>query len=73
MSGAAGTCLPTTQWYLYSEEDEPLGSRYTSAIPEVGATVEDAGELGTAEIVKVTELRATCAMRRFRVDVRKSG
>ena len=72
MSDTPETCLPTTQWYLYSEDDEPLGSLFRSAIPEVGAIIDDRPDSGPLEIVKVTKLRATCAMRRFRVEVRSS-
>ncbi len=57
-------------WYLYSEDDEPLGSIYRSAHPEAGATIEDCPGFKTAQVVSFTELRATCAMRRFRVVVR---
>ncbi|MDA1129512.1 MAG: hypothetical protein O2913_12565 [Chloroflexi bacterium] len=70
MNDPPETCLPTTTWYLYSEEDEPFGSIYRGALPEVGATIEDGPGFKTAHIVSFTELRATCAMRRFRVVVR---
>jgi len=67
------TCLPTTQWYLYSEDDEPLGSLYRNAIPEVGATIDDRPNSEPVQIVSVNELRSTCAVRRFRVVVRSLG
>ena len=67
------TCLAITQWYLYSEDDEPLGSLYRNAIPEVGATIDDRPNSGPAQLVSLNELRATCAMRRFRVVVRSLG
>jgi len=72
MTDSTETCLPTTQWYLYSEDDEPLGSIYRSALPEVGATIEDRPGFEAAQVVSFSELRATCAMRRFRVVVRAS-
>ena len=67
------TCLPITQWYLYSEDDEPLDSLYRNAIPEVGATIDDRPNSGPVQIVSVNELHSTCAMRRFRVVVRSLG
>jgi hypothetical protein len=73
MSDSPETCLPTTTWFLYSEgEEEPLGSIYRKALPEVGASIEEDATRGikAAEIVSFTELRATCAMRRFKVVVR---
>ena len=70
MNDSPETCLPTTRWYLYSENDEPLGSVYRSALPEAGARIEDRPEFTAAQVVSFTELRATCAMRRFKVVVR---
>ncbi len=64
------TCLPTTTWYLFSEEDEPLGQMYRAGVPEVGAQIEGGQRFEVAQVVSFTELRATCAMRRFRVVVR---
>lgn len=70
MTDPPETCLPTTTWFLYSEDDEPLGSIYRSELPEVDVTIEDRPEFADARVVSFTELRATCAMRRFRVVVR---
>ncbi len=71
MSDSTDTCLPTTQWFLYSEaEDKPLGSIYRKSLPEVGARIEEGQGVQAAEVVSFTELRATCAMRRFKVVVR---
>ena len=67
------TCLPTAQRYLYSEDDEPLGSLYRNAIPVVGATIDDSPNSVPDQIVSVNELRATCAMRRFRLVVLSLG
>ena len=64
------TCLPTTTWFLYSEDDVPLGRIYRSSDPQVEAQIEDGPGFASAEVVSVTELRATCAMRRFKVVVR---
>lgn len=47
-----------------------MGSIYRSGPPEVGAQIEEGPGFATAKIVSFTELRATCAMRRFRVEVR---
>lgn len=64
------TCLPTTVWYMFDEEDEPLGQIYRPGFPESGSKVEGGARFETGEIVAFTELRATCSMRRFRVVVR---
>ena len=64
------TCLPTTTWFLYSEDDVPLGRIYRSIGPQVEVRVEDGPGFASAEVVSFTELRATCAMRRFKVVVR---
>jgi hypothetical protein len=64
------TCLPTTTWFLYSEDDVPLGRIYRSNDPQVEAQIEDGPGFASAEVVSFTELRATCAMRRFKVVVR---
>ena len=64
------TCLPTTTWFLYSEDDVPLGRVYRSSAPEAEAQIEDGPGFASAEVVSFTELRATCAMRRFKVVVR---
>ena len=64
------TCLPTTTWFLYSEDDVPLGRIYRSSDPQVEARVEDGPGFASAEVVSFTELQATCAMRRFKVVVR---
>ena len=71
MSSTPETCLPTTTWFLYSEaEDAPLGSIYRKSLPELGARIEERQGIPAAEVVSFTELRATCAMRRFKVVVR---
>ncbi len=71
MSDATETCLPTTTWFLYSEiEEEPLGRIYRKGIPEDGAQIEESQGIKAAEVVSFTELRATCAMRRFKVILR---
>lgn len=64
------TCLPTTTWFLYSEDDVPLGRIYRSNDPQVEAQIEDGPGFASAEVVSFTELRATCAIRRFKVVVR---
>lgn len=70
MSDRPETCLPTTTWYLFSEEGEPLGQVYRSGVPEVDAQIEGDQRFETAQVVSFTELGATCAMRRFRVVLR---
>jgi hypothetical protein len=70
LSNESETCLPTTTWFLYSEvENEPLG-RYRKGIPEVGGQIEEGQGFKSAEVVSFEELRATCAMRRFKVVLR---
>jgi len=73
LTDSSETCLPTTTWFLYSEaEEEPLGSIHRKALPEVGAAIDEDSARGikAGQIVSFSELRATCAMRRFRVVVR---
>ena len=61
------TCLPTTAWFLYDQNGNPLGQIYRQGPPEVGAQI-DAGV-----VTDFQELRPTCANRRFRVVVRMEG
>lgn len=71
MSNDSETCLPTTTWFLYSEfEEEPLGRIYRKGAPEVGGQIEEGQGNQGGEIVSFEELRATCAMRRFKVILR---
>lgn len=71
MSEQDETCLPTTTWFLYSEaEEEPLGRVYRKGVPDVGDEIEEREGIPAAQVVSFTELRATCAMRRFKVVVR---
>ena len=73
MSDEQRTCLPVAVWFLHSETNEPLGQTYRKgkdAVPLAGALVEHAGR--QFEVIGHTELRASCAMRRFRVVVRTS-
>jgi hypothetical protein len=70
MSTEPDTCLPTTVWYLVSENGEPLGQIYRRGVPEADAVVQGLEHFQTAQVVSFTELRATCAMRRFTVVVR---
>ena len=67
------TCLPVAVWFLYSEQDEPLGQAYRAkedTIPTMGAKIDNGPNGESVEVVEFSELRATCAMRRFRVVVR---
>ena len=52
------------------DAEKPLGSIYRSSLPEVGAQIEERPGSAAVQVVSFTELRATCAMRRFRVVVR---
>ena len=65
-------CLPTTRWFMASESGKPLGQTHGPE-PSAGGIVAGPGELAGWVIVSVTELRATCAVRRFRVVVRPPG
>ncbi len=63
-------------WFLVSESDEPLGHLNRArdeAIPSVGAVLNDVAARGRAQVVQFTELRQSCAVRRFRVTVRIIG
>ena len=67
------TCLPVAVWFLYSEQDEPLGQVYRAkedAVPTMGVKIDNRPNGESVEVVEFSELRATCAMRRFRVVVR---
>ena len=64
------TCLPTTTWFLYSEDDQPMGSIYRKYLPEAGVQIDEREGFAAAQVVSFTELRATCAVRRFKVLVR---
>ena len=73
MSEQRGTCLPVAIWYLRSESDEPLGQMYrceSESLPVAGARIQGQGTWSEAEVVEFTELRPTCAMRRFQVVIR---
>jgi hypothetical protein len=69
MSNREATCLPTTIWYLFGPEAEPLGQIYRTGFPEDGLQIEGGQRFEIGEVVSFTELRATCSMRRFRVIV----
>lgn len=68
-----GTCLPVAVWFLFDQEGRPLGQVYRGrdkAVPREGEVLEDGGAWRRAQVTAFQELRATCAMRRFRVVVR---
>ena len=57
-------------WFLKSEDGKPLGQLYRDPgdpPPTEGAPVD-----GIGEVVRFTELGASCGMRRFEVIVRPS-
>ena len=63
-------------WFLFSEADEPLGPVFRGpdeAVPVVGERLTDGDRWVVAEVVSFEELRASCAVRRFRVVVRVVG
>ena len=43
-TGSGGTCLPTTAWFLYDQNGNPLGQIYRREAPAVGVMIE-AGEV----------------------------
>ena len=47
-----------------------MGRVYRSGDPQVDVQIEDGPGFAAAQVVSFTELRATCAMRRFKVIVR---
>ena len=58
-------------WFLKSEDGQPLGQVYRDADdppPTAGAQVD-----GIGEVVRFTELGASCGMRRFEVIVRPAA
>ena len=63
----------STVWFLCSENKEPLGQIYRrgeEAVPVVGARLSNGARWNSAEVVGFTELRPSCAMRRFQVVIR---
>ena len=73
MSDDPDTCLPTTTRYLFSEENELLSPTYRRGDPEVGVQIDGSRRFETARVLSFSELRATCAMRRFRMVVPARG
>jgi hypothetical protein len=47
-----------------------LGRVYRSGVPQVDVQIEEGPGFAVAQVVSFTKLRATCAMRRFKVVVR---
>ena len=64
------TCLPTSAWFLVSQDGRPMGQINRPSLPEAGARFEGRSGFEEAEIVEVVELRPTCSMRRFRVIIK---
>ena len=64
------TCIPTVTWFLSNEDGRPVGQIRRSEIPAVGMSFASDGKFEEAEIIEVTELRPSCAMRRFKVIAR---
>ena len=64
---------PAAVWFLYSEDESPLGQVYRNrddAVPSIGSQLADGERWSTAEIVSFQEMATSCAMRRFRVVIR---
>ena len=67
------TAAVSAVWFVYSEQNKPLGRLYVSEgadPPAAGAPIADGDGWQDAEIAAVRELAPTCAMRRWRVTVR---
>ena len=64
----------TAAWFLFSEENKPLGqiSRRDGddPIPSVGQELQGGASWSTATVMEFEEVRATCGVRRFRLVVR---
>ena len=64
---------PVAVWFLYSEDNQPLGQLYRSQgeeMPVVGARLSDGERWKTADVLAFEEIRSVCEMRRFRVIIR---
>ena len=60
-------------WFLYSEDEQPMGRTYRcegEPTPELGLRFLFGDEGKEVEIIGFRELGPTCLMRRFRVEVR---
>jgi len=74
-TGAREPCLPVASWFLYSEDGQALGQVYRKKgedVPTVGQRLSEADNGLDGVIVSFEELRATCAMRRFKVVLKLS-
>ena len=64
-------------WFLYSEENRPLGQinrrEGDGLVPSVGQELRGGASWDTASVLEFAEVRATCGVRRFRVVVRVGG
>jgi hypothetical protein len=58
-------------WFLKSEDGQPLGQVYRD--PGDPPLIEGAQVDGIGQIVRFTELGASCGMRRFEVIVRRAA
>ena len=60
-------------WFLYSEDEQPMGRVYRregEPAPAIGLRFRHGDGEAEVEIVRCRELGPTCLMRRFRVVVR---
>ena len=64
----------TASWFLFSEENKPLGQinqrEGDDPTPSVGQDLGDGANWSAATVLEFEEVRATCGIRRFRVVVR---
>ena len=70
------TAAVSAVWFVYSEQNKPLGRVYVSEdadAPAAGARIADGDGWRDAEIAAARELAPTCAMRRWRVVARGRG
>ena len=64
----------TATWFLYSEENKPLGQvsrrEGDDPVPSVGQELQGGADLSARTVLEFSEVRATCGVRRFRLVVR---
>ena len=72
MAQTAGPIIAS--WFLFSEENKPLGQinrrEGDDPTPSAGQELEGGASWSAATVLESEEVRATCGVRRFRVVVR---
>ena len=73
MSSQDPTDTVEAVWFLYSEDEQPMGRMYRregEPMPQVGLRFRQEDDGSEVKIVLFRELGPTCLMRRFHVVVR---